>query len=169
MYKYESVKEEYMTKWEITETENKKALHKIRATEKNIKMKFMREHLPIFADMIKADAKKLRLYAFELPVRTESDGTKYADVVLEIDDGGIPQENKMFVLEFKRKKVDSQSAVAQVLRYSDVIKKQLYRKKRVTPFVVATGYSEAELKLAKEQKVIPVRYDHKTGKMEIKT
>ena len=139
---------------------------KIYMTETRIKNKFMDAHIPHFAELIDAPPEKLRIYAFEFPVRTNKDGVKKADILLEIDEGS-PMDNKMFVLEFKSKKVDYQSAVAQVLRYSDVIQKQLYRKKRVTPFVVATGFSEAELKLAKENKVIPVLYDHKGGHLQI--
>ena len=148
---------------EILHLEDKK----IYMTEKSIKEKFMTEHIPFFAKLIKVNPNKLRLYAFEFPVKTAKDGIKKADILLEVDEGGSPMENKMFVLEFKSKKVDYQSAVAQVLRYSDIIQKQLYRKLRVTPFVVAKGYSEAELKLAKDNKVIPVLYDHKTSYLQI--
>lgn len=140
---------------------------KVYMTEKRIKAKFMSEHIPLFAKLTGVDTEKLRLYAFEFPVKTEKDGKKFADILLEIDEGGSPMENKMFVLEFKSKKVDYQSAVAQVLRYSDIVQKQLYRKLRVTPFVIAKGYSDAELKLAKENKVIPVLYDHKGGHLQI--
>ena len=123
-----------------------------RTLELRIKKQFVKEHIPIFANLIKVDREKLRLYAIELPVKTNKDGTKKADIILEIvEDGDLfNKNNKLLVLEFKSKKVDYQSAVAQVLRYSDVLRKQLWRKKRVTPFVVSTGYSEAEIKLIVE-------------------
>lgn len=140
---------------------------KIYMTEKRIKQKFMSKHVPQFAKIIKVDPDKLRIYAIEFPVRTNKDGIKYADILIEVDDEKSPMGNKMFVLEFKSKKADYQSAVAQVIRYSDIIQKQLYRKKRVTPFVIATDYSESELDLAKKNKVIPIRYDHNSGFMNL--
>lgn len=142
---------------------------KLYMTEKRIKKKFVEEHLPVFAKMINVDEKKLRLYSLEFPTKTDKDGTKYADVVLEIIENGelYSKDNKLLVLEFKRKKVDYQSAVAQVLRYSDVIQKQLRRTKRVLPFVIADDFSEHETKLAKEHNVVLARYSHKSGIMEM--
>jgi len=138
-------------------------------TEKEIKNKFIDNHLRNFATMLKIDENKLRLYAIEIPIRTNNDGTKYADIVLEIDEHSCPQENKAFILEFKKDKIDYHSAVAQILRYSDLLQKQLYRKNRITPFIIAPEFSEHELKLAKENKVIPVQYCWETGYMKIKT
>lgn len=140
---------------------------KIYMTEKRIKEKFIQKQIPKFAQLIDVNPEMLRLYCFEFPVRTNSDGTKYADIVLELMENDVWSYNKLFVLEFKSKKVDYQSAVSQVLRYSDIIQKQLYRKKRVTPFILAPGYSEHELSMAKKHKVIPVQYDHKSGYMKI--
>jgi len=133
--------------------------------EKEIKYCFIDNHLRNFEELIKGI--KLRVYAIELPVFTNSDGTKYADIILEMDEHNCPQDNKAFVLEFKKDKIDYHSAVAQVLRYSDVLQKQLYRKNRITPFIIAPEFSEHELKLAKETKVIPVQYCCKTGHMKI--
>ena len=132
--------------------------------EKAIKERFIDDHLEEFGSLIRCT--NLRLYMMEMPVRTE-DGIRYADIVLEMDTEPTPMENKAFVLEFKKDKVDYQSAVAQVLRYSNDLQKQLYRKKRVTPFIVAPDFSKHELKLAKELKVIPVQYDWKTGMMRV--
>lgn len=152
----------------ILEEEISEEDRKIYMTERRIKLKFMDEHLPHFAQLIDVDPEKLRVYAYEFPIRTNKDGVKSADILLEIEEENItPMANKMLVLEFKSKKVDYQSAVVQVLRYSELAQKQLYRHKRVLPFVVATGFSEHELKLAKENKVVPVQYDHKTGHMRI--
>jgi hypothetical protein len=153
--------------WEELEAQAREEERKLYMTENRIKQKFISKHIKDFAKLIKADEEKTRLYAFEFPVRTNNDGTKYADVLLEIDDGETSMDNKMFVLEFKSKKVDYQSAVAQVMRYSDIIQKALYRKKRVTPFVVAPDFSEHELQLAKENKVVPVQYDHDSGIMRL--
>lgn len=133
--------------------------------EKEIKYMFIDNHLKNFEALIKAV--KLRVYAIEIPVYTNSDGIKYADIVLEMDENTCPQDNKAFVLEFKKDKIDYHSAVAQVLRYSDVLQKQLYRKYRITPFIVAPEFSEHELKLAKEMKVLPVQYCWNTGIMKI--
>ena len=133
--------------------------------EKEIKYMFIDNHLKNFEALIKAV--KLRVYAIEIPVYTDNDGIKYADIVLEMDENVCPQDNKAFVLEFKKDKVDYHSAVAQVLRYSDVLQKQLYRKHRITPFIIAPEFSEHELKLAKEMKVLSVQYCCKTGHMKI--
>lgn len=140
---------------------------KIYMTEKRIKQKFMREHMEKFGELMDLEnPKKMRLYAFEFPVRT-TDGEKYADVLLENDIENTPMKNQMWVLEFKSKKVDYQSAVAQVLRYADTIQKQLYRHNPVIPIVVAPDFSNHELLLAKKLNVTPVIYEHKTGYMKI--
>ncbi len=133
--------------------------------EKDIKKIFYSSHIPSFERLI--ESHNLRLYAIELPVITSEDGTKYADIVLEVDDVRYSKDNELMVLEFKKDKVDHQSAVAQVLRYADVIQKQLYRRKKVRPFVIAPLYSEHEIKLANAHNVTCVQYDYLNGTFKI--
>lgn len=49
--------------------------------EKDIKYCFIDNHLKNFEELIKGI--KLRIYAIEIPVFTNTDGVKYADIVLE--------------------------------------------------------------------------------------
>ena len=109
----------------------------------------------------------LRLYAHELPCFTP-DGTKYADVVLEVAPEGHVvtknQSNPTYVLEFKKDKVDYHSAVYQTARYVDALKTQLHRE-HVEGFVVAPGFSEAEKEVALEKNVKLCSFDHKNGRV----
>lgn len=123
-------------------------------TEKEIKIHFARQLIPIFGSLIN---KNLRLYSLEFPVRT-NDGVKYADMIVEVDEHKTPMNNKMFVLEFKKNKVDY-GTVEQVLRYGIFIQKQLYRKKKVTSFIVGPEFSNWEIKMCKDNKVFPLQLD----------
>jgi hypothetical protein len=131
-------------------------------SEKEIKTIFIEKHLQNFADAF--SFKNLRLYMAEMPIFTK-DGEKYADIVLEEDEHKIWQDNKLKILEFKKGPDSFQSGVAQVLKYSDVLQKQLYRKQKVESFVVAPGFSNAEIKLASEHDVRLVSYDWVSGRI----
>jgi hypothetical protein len=106
---------------------------------------------------------KLRLYMAEMPIFTK-DGTKSADIVL-ISETENMHNCQFYILEFKKDKVDFQSATAQVIRYADMLKKQLYLTKRVLPFVIAPDFSEAERKLAASLNVTLNCYDWVSGRL----
>lgn len=136
-------------------------------TEKEIKHIFITSHLSNFEELIKAPKGKLRVYGIELPVKT-ADSVKYADVVCEIEEESYSKDNKMIVLEFKRHKVDAlKSAVHQSMLYARFLQLQLYRSKKITPFIVAPKFSNFEVEMAYKNNVIPIAYDHKSGHMEI--
>ena len=130
--------------------------------EKDIKKKFVEEWLGTFQNLL--GVKNLRLYSTEFPVRTP-DGTKYADIVLEIDNHEIWSNNILIVMEWKKDKIDT-GVVEQVLRYSSYIGKQLYRKKEVLSFIAGPDFSNWELKMCKEHNVHPLQFDLR-GNMEI--
>lgn len=133
--------------------------------EKDVVNSFI-DNLDKFSSLIKKD--NIRVYAMELPIRTE-DGEKRADLVLEIEDkkNTTPMANKMLVLEFKKGFIDN-GAASQVRRYSDIVGKQLYRHKSITSFIVGSGFSQHEIKMCKELNVFALQYDTKTGMMRLK-
>ena len=128
-------------------------------SEHDVVMKFVSDISP-FAKAY--DLEDLRLYAIELPCFT-TDGTKFADVVLEVaPEGHVVTDNRdnpTFVLEFKKDKVDYHSAVYQTLRYVETLKKQLYRE-HVEGFVVAPDFSDFEKSFAMEKGINLCSYDH---------
>jgi hypothetical protein len=134
-------------------------------TEKEYTEEFYTKGLPVFQAAF--GLHPVRLYMIEFPISTE-DGDKSADIVLEecIVDCLAPDRkyNPIYVCEFKREKVDYHSASAQVLRYSEQIRKQLYRKTG-HPMVIAPDFAESEIKLANENGVILIRYDNLNNKV----
>lgn len=128
-------------------------------TEKDIKLKFVGDD---FLEVQKLfEDHRLRLYSFELPVFT-SDGRKYADVILEIDEGGPPMSNQMFVLEFKKGEVDV-GAAEQVERYRVFLQKQLYRDKEIKAYVVGQSFQKFEIEVCKKFGQGCIQYDVKGG------
>lgn len=123
--------------------------------EKDLQYKFGSEWIDTFKYTI--GAKNLRLYALELPIRTE-DGEKYADLVYEIPQYSIPMKNKMIVVELKKDVIDT-GVVDQVLRYSTFIKKQLYRKQKITSFIAGPNFSNWEISVCRDQGVFALQYD----------
>ena len=130
--------------------------------EKDIKKRFVEEWLNIFQNLL--EIKNLRLYSMEFPVRTP-DGTKFADIVLEIDSHKVWADNILIVMEWKKDKVDF-GTVEQVLRYSSYIGKQLYRKKEVLSFIAGPDFSDWELKMCKEHNIHPLQFDLR-GNMQL--
>lgn len=124
-------------------------------TEKEIKLKFVNDYLNDFEKLLKV--KNLRLYALEFPIKT-TDGIKYADIVLEIKENESPMNNKIIILEWKKGLIDT-GVVDQVLRYSEYVRKQLYRKKRASSFICGEEFSKWERNIAKENKVFCLQYD----------
>ena len=122
-------------------------------TEKEIKIKFIEDHLDGFKKLVGLD--NIRLYMMEFPVRTP-DGTKKIDILLESEVGRKP-DNPLLVLEFKKDPIDI-GVCEQVLRYSEYVKMQLYRKKRATPFILGPDFSKWELKIAKDNNVFCIQY-----------
>lgn len=132
-------------------------------TEKEIKLEFV-NHLDQFKKLMKLDY-NLRLYAMELPVFA-ADGTKYADVVLEIEKYENTMMNQLIVMEFKKGFIDL-GVVEQCERYARTIKRQLYRKPDMIKVIVAEGFSHFELNMCKEHDFIALRYDPQTNYMEL--
>lgn len=130
--------------------------------EKDIKHKFIHEWGDNLKQLFKSE--NLRLYSIEFPVRT-NDGTKYADLVYEIDENDIPMKNKMMILELKKDKIDT-GAVEQVLRYSHFTKLQLYRKQKITSFIAGPEFSDWEVKMCRDNNVFPIQFDL-SGNMRI--
>lgn len=131
-------------------------------TEKEIKEKFM-DDIEIFSELVGLPT---RIYSIEFPIRTE-DGTKKADLVLEVDNEELNSNKKMMVLEFKRGFIDN-GAASQVRRYSDNVGLQLYRKKKVTSFIVGSEFSDHEIKMCRELNVFPLQYDYKSSSMRLR-
>lgn len=133
-------------------------------TEKEIHYKFTGEWHDNLSKVMNTD--KLRLYAMELPIRTE-DGEKRADLVYEVEDENntTPMANKMFVIEVKKGNIDT-GVVEQVLRYSEFAQKQLYRHKKVSSFIAGKSFSNWEIEMCKRNKVFALQYDDK-GNMKI--
>jgi len=129
--------------------------------EKEIQYRFVEEWMPQLRNLL---GDNLRLYSFEFPVRTK-DGTKYADLVFELDENENPYKNKMVVLELKKDKVDS-GVVEQVLRYSRFTGLQLYRKKKVSSIIAGPSFSQWEISMCREHGVFPLQYDLK-GNMRL--
>lgn len=130
--------------------------------EAEIKNKFIYEWDQNLKNLFNSES--LRLYSIEFPVRT-SDGTKYADLIYELDEDDIPMNNKMMIIELKRGNIDI-GAVEQVLRYSHFTKLQLYRKQKITSFIAGTGFSDWEIKMCRDNKVFPIQFDY-SGNMRI--
>lgn len=132
--------------------------------EKDIQFRFANEWIPNLKNIL---GKDLRLYSLEFPIKT-TDGTKYADLVFEIDENEKPFDNKMIVVELKKDKIDI-GAVEQVLRYSSFVGLQLYRKKKITSIIAGPSFSNWEIKMCKENGVFPLQYDLKGNMKLIKT
>jgi len=128
--------------------------------EKDIKSIFCKNHIPNFARFMDKDG--LRLYSKEFPIKT-SDGEKYIDILLHIQESVYRLSDYMMVLEFKNDKVDYQSAVAQILRYIDHVRTRMYCK-TVDGCVVAPDFSYAEVRLANNYGIKCIQYDHINGK-----
>lgn len=129
--------------------------------EKEIQYRFVEEWMPQLKFLL---GDSLRLYSFEFPVRT-TDGTKYADLVFELDENDKPFDNKMMIIELKKDKVDS-GVVEQVLRYSKFTGLQLYRKKKVSSIIAGPDFSKWEIRMCREHGVFPLQYDLK-GNMRL--
>jgi len=99
-----------------------------------------------------------RIYSIEMPIKT-LDGVKYSDVVLEVlDDSGF-RDKQLYVLEFKKDKIDYHSVISQVKRYSHFIIKQLYKTKPAVSVIVAPDFSRWELRSAKLEGVTCLQFD----------
>ena len=127
--------------------------------ESDIKKIFHQNHIPSFAKFMEKEG--LRLYGKEFPIKT-SDGEKYIDILLHIQESVYRLSDYMMVLEFKNDKVDYQSAVAQTLRYMDHVQARMYCK-TVEGCVVAPDFSHAEIKLANDYGIKCIQYDHING------
>lgn len=113
-------------------------------TEKEIKHKFMAEHLEDFKQLIKSP--RLRLYAFELLLDIE--GKKYADIVLINENKEHFYEQQMIVLEFKKDKI-SYGPIDQLHMYVNDIHKKFYRKNKTVGILVAPKISNYEVEQCK--------------------
>lgn len=125
-------------------------------TEKDIKIKFVKEYLDKFKELIRVP--NIRLYSMEFPVYT-TDGIKYADIILETKyEDRSPMENPLMVLEFKKDKIDV-GVCEQVDRYGQFIQRQLYRKTHVSRFIAGPDFSDYEKDLAKEMGIFCLQFD----------
>ena len=125
--------------------------------EKDIVKDFCVNKVGYFSELIGLD---FRVYGIELPIKT-NDGVKYADVILEVvDDSGF-REKKLYVLEFKKDKIDYHSVISQVQRYCHFIVKQLYKNTPARPVLVAPEFSRWELRNALKAGVFCVQLDTK--------
>lgn len=129
--------------------------------EKEIQYRFVEEWMSQLKSLL---GESLRLYSLEFPVRTK-DGTKYADLVFELDENDKPFDNKMMIIELKKDKIDT-GAVEQVLRYSKFTGLQLYRKKKVSSIIAGPDFSKWEIQMCREHGVFPLQYDLK-GNMRL--
>jgi hypothetical protein len=132
--------------------------------ERDVVDRFINQHFHLFSAIVGEE--KLRIYALEFPVKT-NDGLKKADVVIEVDDENSMYNRKMMVLEFKKDFIDN-GAASQVRRYSDTVGLQLYRKKKITSFIVGSDFSKHEINMCRELNVFPLQYDVKSGSMRIR-
>lgn len=124
--------------------------------EVDIKYKFAEDWIHKLKEIF---GNSLRLYSIEFPVRT-SDGTKFADLVFELDENEKPFDNDMMVFELKKDKIDI-GAIDQVSRYTHFIKKQLHRRNYVVSIIAGPSFSDWELKNCKDNNIIALQYDLK--------
>jgi hypothetical protein len=133
-------------------------------TEKEIKLQFT-DHLKEFQELM-GYKDNVRLYAMEMPVYT-TDGTKYVDMLLEVEETETPMLNKLIVMEWKKGFIDL-GAVEQCERYARTIQGQLYRKQDVVKIIASVGgLSMFELNMCREHNFHALRYDPISNYMEL--
>lgn len=133
-------------------------------TEKEIKLEFV-DHLKEFAKIMNIKH-NLRLYAMELPLYTV-DGTKFADMVIEIEEDKNHMLNQLIVMEWKKGFIET-GAIEQCERYAITVQNQLRRKQNVIRMIAsAEGFSDFELKMCRIHDFYALKYDPKTHYMEL--
>lgn len=129
----------------------------------------MNLHDTIRYNLITKDFKKFnsllkrnyRIYAIELPLFT-LDGKKYADLVLEDE-----KKNTITIVEFKSDTVDY-GIGEQITRYINAAHKQVWRSKdKIKGIIIGPDFSEHEIQMCKEFKIVPIQYDYKMGHLRI--
>ena len=116
--------------------------------EKELKNNFLKLEIPILENYFND---KISLYNIEFPVRTK-DGIRYVDMILQ-------GKEKLYIIEFKNKKIDY-GAVEQLNRYASFVDKQLYRKNSIG-IIVAPNFSKFEIEECKKNKILPIIYSGK--------
>lgn len=117
-------------------------------SEKEIKLEFINQ-LKKFKETIKRP--NVRLYAYELPCRIElHKKEKYADVVLINEDTSKTfYEMQMFVIEFKKDKIEY-GPIDQLNMYVNYVHKKFYRKNPTIGILVAPQFSNHEIQQCKK-------------------
>ena len=116
-------------------------------TEKEIKMEFIENHLNTFKNIVKRDT--IRVYAIELPLDI-GENKKFADIVLINEDPSKSfNEMQMFVLEFKKNKIEY-GPIDQLHMYVDFIHKRFYRKNPTVGILIAPKFSAHEISQCKK-------------------
>ena len=114
-------------------------------TEKEIKSEFVSNYFENFKQILKSP--KLRVYAIELPVKT-NDFNGYADIVLINENKERFYDMQMIVLEFKKSKV-SYGPIDQLHLYTSIIHKKFYRRNKTVGMLVAPRFSNYEIEQCK--------------------
>ena len=135
-------------------------------TEKEIKIEFV-DHLKEFGKLMNIEH-DLRLYAMELPLFT-SDGTKFADMVVEIEENKNHMLNQLIVIEWKKGFIET-GAIEQCERYAENVQNQLRRKQNVIKMIASSeGFSDFEIKMCRTHDFYALKYDPNTHHMELET
>lgn len=134
----------------------------INTTEKQLKENFMEHYFDAFKKLV--GQPNLRIYGIETPLRTK-DGIKKADIILIIENGELFYDQKMIVMEWKKTAIDY-GPIDQLHMYVEYTKKQFYRTKPVSGFLVAPRFSNHEINQCKKYGYHALQFDEK-GNMRI--